>query len=180
LLPLRAGSDRELTRESPSLPRVNGTRDNVVVSRENVELIKALYPQPGSDIAALFRDEHTFEGMLEALRPFVADDFESVMVFHGQIRTYAGLEGLRKNWLDWLEPWATYRTSIDELIDAGERVVLLLRDHGRREGMDAEVEIIAASIATVREGKLARWEDYADRAKALEAAGVAEGIHTFP
>jgi hypothetical protein len=25
-------------------------------------------------------------------------------------RTYPGLEGLRKNWLDWLEPWATYRS----------------------------------------------------------------------
>jgi hypothetical protein len=23
-------------------------------------------------------------------------------------RTHAGMEGLRKNWLDWLEPWATY------------------------------------------------------------------------
>jgi ketosteroid isomerase-like protein len=40
------------------------------------------------------------------------------------------------------------------------------------------VELIGASICTVREGKMARWEDYADRAKALEAAGLAEGVHT--
>jgi ketosteroid isomerase-like protein len=44
--------------------------------------------------------------------------------------------------------------------------------------MDAEVEIIGASIATIREGKLARWEDYADRATALEAVGLAGGVHT--
>jgi hypothetical protein len=43
--------------------------------------------------------------------------------------------------------------------------------------MDAEVEIIAASIATIRDGKMARWEDYADRAEALEAAGVAQDAH---
>jgi hypothetical protein len=148
------------------------------MSRENVELVKALFPQPGTDICALFRDEDTFARMRAAFSPFLTDDFQSVMVFPGHTRTYAGLEGLRKNWLDWLEPWATYRVSIDELIDVGERVVLLLRDHGRREDMDAEVEIIGASIATIREGKLARFEDYADRDEALEAAGLAKGVHT--
>jgi ketosteroid isomerase-like protein len=147
------------------------------MSRENVELVKALYPPPGTDIAALFRDERTFAGMREAFSPLLTDDFESVMVFLGQTRTYAGLEGLRQNWLDWLEPWARYRTTIEELIDVGDRVVLLLRDHGRRKDMDAEVEIIGASICTIREGKLARWEDYAHRAEALEAAGLAEDVH---
>ena len=101
------------------------------MSQENVELVRALYPEPGTDIAALFRDEHTFEGMREALSSFLTDDFQSAAIFLGQTRTYAGLEGLRQNWLDWLEPWATYRTTIEELIDVGDRVVLLLRDHGR-------------------------------------------------
>ena len=144
------------------------------MSRENVELVKALYPRPGTDIAALFRDEHAFARLREALSPLLTEDFQSVMVFPGHTRTYEGLEGFRKNWLDWVEPWATYRTSIDELIDAGDRVVLLLRDHGRRKDMDVEVEIIAASICTIREGKMARWEDYADRAEALRAAGLRE------
>jgi ketosteroid isomerase-like protein len=150
------------------------------MSRQNVALVKALYPPPGTDIAALFRDEDTFARMREAFSSLVTDDFRSVMVAAvlGQPRTYAGLEGLRQNWLDWLEPWATYRTTIDELIDAGDRVVILLRDHGRRKDMDEEVELIGASIATFREGKLARWEDYADRAEALEAAGLAEDVHT--
>jgi hypothetical protein len=148
------------------------------MSRENVELVKALFPPPGTDICALFRDEDAFARMLEALGPILTDDFESTAVFPGETRTYAGPEGLRKIWLDWLEPWATYRTSIDEVIEVGDRVVLLLRDHGRREDMDAEVEIIGASIATIREGKLARWEDYTRRADALEAAGLAEDVRT--
>ncbi len=144
------------------------------MSRENVEAVKALYPRPDTDICAMFRDEDTFSRMLEALGPLLTDDFESVAVFPGETRSYSGSDGLRKNWLDWLEPWATYRTGIDELIDAGDRVLLLLllRDHGRREGMDGEVEIIGASIATFREGKLARWEDFTDRADALESVGL--------
>jgi hypothetical protein len=143
------------------------------MSRENVELVKALIPQ-GTDIIPLFRDESTWARMREAVSPFFTDDFQSVMVFPAQTRTYAGLEGLRKNWLDWLEPWATYRTGFDELIDVGDRVVILLRDHGRRKDMEAEVELIGATILTFTEGKVARWEDYADRAKALEAAGLSE------
>jgi hypothetical protein len=142
------------------------------MSQANVELVKALYPHPDADIAALFRDESTFGRMRDTLSPLLTDDFESVVVFPGETRTHPGLEGFRKHWLDWLEPWATYRTAIDEVIDVGDRVVLFLRDHGRHEGMDAEVEIIGASIATIWEGKLARWEGYADRADALEAAGL--------
>ena len=145
------------------------------MSQENVELIKALYPEPHADIAELFRDDDAFAQLREVLGPLLTDDFESVM--HGgviQNRTHAGLEGFRRNWLDWLEPWETYRSTIDELIDAGDDVVLLLRDYGRRKGTDREVEVIGASVATFREGKLARWVDYADRVEALEAVGLRE------
>jgi ketosteroid isomerase-like protein len=141
------------------------------MSLENVELVKALYPEPDTDIVQLFQDDETFAQMVG---PLLTDDFQSVMVFPAETRTYAGPEGFRKNWLDWLAPWATYRSTIDELIDVGERVVLLLRDYGRRKDMETEVELIGASICTIRDGKIARWEDYADRADALEAAGLAQ------
>ena len=144
------------------------------MSRENEELVRALFPPPGTDFAQLIRDEDAFVRVREALTPLLTDDFESLMAFAGQNRTYAGLEGFRRNWLDWLEPWATYRTTMDELMDAGESVVVLLRSHGRRKDMDAEVELIGATTFVFRDGKLARIEDYADRAKALEAAGLAD------
>src|SRR5688500_45684 len=108
------------------------------MSRANVELVRALLPQPGTDIIPRFRDEDTFARMRENLGPLLTDDFESVAVFPAQTRAIAGLDGFRKNWLDWLEPWATYRSTIDELIDAGDRVVALLRNYGRREDMEIE------------------------------------------
>ena len=144
------------------------------MSRENVELARALYPQPGTDIIQLFQDEDTFTRIRETASPLFTDDFRSDFAFPGQTRTYVGLDGLRKNWLDWLEPWATYRVSIDELIDVGDRVVVLDRDRGRREDVDEEVELVGATILTFREGKVARWQFYGDRAEALEAAGLAE------
>ena len=50
----------------------------------------------------------------------------------------------------------------------------LTRNYGRREGVENEVELVAAAIFKFRAGKVARWEDYADRAAALAAAGLAE------
>lgn len=142
------------------------------MSRENVELVKAILPPSGTDIVPLIRDEEGFARLREALSPFLADDFQASTVFPGLNRTYAGLEGFREAWLDWLAPWVTYRTTIDELIDAGDRVVDLLRDYGRREGMDEEVELVGAAIWTIREGKVARYEAYVDRGEALKAAGL--------
>jgi ketosteroid isomerase-like protein len=144
------------------------------MSQENVELVKALYPQPDVDMAELVRNEHTFAVICEAISPLLTDDFHVVDVLPGTTRTYAGLEGFRQNWLDWLEPWATYRSTIDEAIDLGERVLLLIRDHARREEMDAEVEMMCATITTIRDGQVARIEFHNDRARALKAAGLSE------
>jgi hypothetical protein len=90
------------------------------MSRENVELAKALLWEPEPDIVPLFRDDPGFALVREVISPLITDDFESVMVLGAETRTRAGLDGLRKNWLDWLEPWVTYRSTSEELIDVGE------------------------------------------------------------
>ena len=150
------------------------------MSRENVELVKALFPPPGTDVCALFRDDATFAQVCEILGPHVTDDFQSLMVWPAVSRTYPGLDGLRRNWLDWLEPWATYQTNFDDVIDAGDSVLVLLRDRGRRKDMQTEVELIGATVLVFRDGKIARWEDYAERAAGVEAAGLAEGTPVRP
>jgi hypothetical protein len=148
------------------------------MSRENVELAKALLSEPETDIVPLFRDDTGFALVREVISPLITDDFESVMVLGAETRTHAGLDGLRKNWLDWLEPWAIYRSTSEELIDVGEHVVVLLRNHGRRKDMETEVELIGATVLTFREGKLAQWGDYVHRADAFEAVGISEEAYT--
>ena len=144
------------------------------MSQENVEIVRSLLLPPGTDYVPLVRDDDAYARYAEAVRPLLTDDFESVMVWPAVTRTYAGLEGLRKNWLDWLEPWATYRSTHEKLIDVGNHVVVLFRDHGRREDMETEVELIGATILTFREGKLARLASYAERAAAFETLGLSE------
>jgi hypothetical protein len=54
------------------------------------------------------------------------------------------------------------------------RVVALTRQHARMAGIQHEVELIGASAYLVRYGRLARVEHHANRAVALEAAGLRE------
>jgi hypothetical protein len=46
--------------------------------------------------------------------------------------------------------------------------------HARVRQGGVETEVTSAGIATYRGGRLVRWKDYGDRAKALEAAGLRE------
>jgi ketosteroid isomerase-like protein len=67
-----------------------------------------------------------------------------------------------------------YRAEIAELIDAGDRVVIITDDYGRRRGMSAEVQLHGAAVWTVREGKIVAIDFYPHRDGALEAAGLRE------
>jgi SnoaL-like domain len=142
------------------------------MSQKNVELVRSLIPTPDTDVAALFRDEDLFEAMKDALAHLLDPTFDSVAVWQGN-RTYSGIEGFREMWLDWVQPWETYYVRVDEVIDAGDRVVVLIRDRARRHDMDAEVELIAGSVWTIRDGRLARVEFCGDREEALATAGLA-------
>ncbi len=143
------------------------------MSPRNVELVQALIPTADTDVAPLFRDEGLFEASKEALAPHLHPDFESVAVWQGGT-TYAGVEGFREMWLDWLQPWATYYVDVEEVIDAGDRVVVLVRDRGRRHDMEAEVGLISGSVWEVRDGRIARVHFCGDRGEALAAAGLGE------
>jgi hypothetical protein len=86
-----------------------------------------------------------------------------------------GLDGLRAGWLDWLAPWASYRTETEEVIDLGDRVVSVLCDYARREPDAPEVALKSAAVWTVHDGRIVRAEFYVGgRDEALKAAGLAE------
>ncbi len=124
-------------------------------------------------MAHLFRDDAAFAAMTKVVAPKLHPDFEVVGIEPTRGETiYRGLDGLRAFNLDWLSPWETYRAEIVDAKDLGDRVLLFVRDFGRREGSSQDVVQDAGSVWTLREGKVARAEFYADRAEALKAAGV--------
>jgi ketosteroid isomerase-like protein len=145
------------------------------MSEENVELVRGLQPAADVDLTELFNreDEAAAETFSNELAPLFTDDF--VAIFHAMSsEPRAGLLGLRELWLDWLEPWESYRVEFERISDAGERVLLFSRDFGRRPGTAGEVELKASAVWTVRDGKVSRAEFFTERADALRAAGLAE------
>jgi SnoaL-like domain len=145
------------------------------VSQENVELVVRLQPAPSGDIAELFRDDVRSGALVEGVAPLLHPAFDVVFVdaLRGET-TYRGINGLMEGWLDWLSPWDTYRTEIEEVRDLGDQVLLLVHDFGRREGSTQEVVLNAAAVWTVRDGKIVRAEFHNDRTTALKAVGLEE------
>jgi ketosteroid isomerase-like protein len=86
--------------------------------------------------------------------------------------TYHGHEGLRRFLADNAESFELFEPAFDEVRDLGDRVLAVGTFRIRARGSGVETDFPVAGIATYREGKLVRWEDFRERHLALEAAGL--------
>jgi hypothetical protein len=144
------------------------------MSRENVELVMSLQRSGDEDFAQLIRDDARWQRLAAAAAPVVHEDAVSIRPGIPGAKAYIGLDGFRQLWLDWLAPWAEYRTVVDEAFDCGERILLLQSSSGRMEGTRREVKLSPGVVWTVRDGKIARFEVYAERTQALKSVGLEE------
>ena len=141
------------------------------MSQANVKLVEGT-PVLEGDYVLLVRDDENWAVAAEALAPHFHEDVEFTGVRFDDETTYTGLEGLRALWLDWLAPWTSYRVEAHDPIDLGDRVLLPTFKFGCLHGSAEEVRMDAAAVFTLREGKVARVEFYADRSEALKAVGL--------
>ena len=130
------------------------------MSQENVELVRRGVQDVGAFWALL--DEHVVWDM-RATAPLV--DLPEVVVGRDAV-----IEGSRRYWGTWDE----YRLDAEELIDAGERVVLVVHEQGRGKGSGVPFERGSAQVWTFHQAKVIRWELFPGKAAALEAAGLRE------
>lgn len=144
------------------------------MSAQNVDLVRRLQPAPDVDLVEVFRDDQAFAATENRLAPFFHPDCQIAAEpdMFGPIAG-TGLTGLREIWLEWLKPWLGYRSEIEEVIDLGEGVLVLVRDFGRVGDGAPEVRMTSGAIWTVREAKISGVVFYTTRESALEAAGLA-------
>jgi ketosteroid isomerase-like protein len=74
----------------------------------------------------------------------------------------------------WRRSWADYRVTVEETIDAGDNVVVTIRQHGIGTDTGAEVELLTFGVFILRHSKIIRAEFFDSKADALEAAGLRE------
>jgi ketosteroid isomerase-like protein len=140
-----------------------------------VDVVLRLLSGPNVDWVQVVRNDPLAEAMIGAVAPFFQPDAEYVVKgLPDREKVHVGLDGLRAGLLDWIAPWATYRIVVKDAVDRGDRVLLLVNNYGRLEKGSEEVQPSGASLCTVRDGKIARWEVYSDRAEAFNAVGLAE------
>ena len=83
------------------------------MSQENVEIVKKFIAPAGTDYAEmdytdLFSDEVAWGAFKGAIEPLFASDFEGAFVASGLRMEFAGLDGMRRAFLEWLTPWTSY------------------------------------------------------------------------
>jgi ketosteroid isomerase-like protein len=83
-----------------------------------------------------------------------------------------GPDEMRYNWERWASAFDGLRVTVEEIVDAGDRVVLVAHHQGRGRGSGIEVDARFYEVYTLRKGKVWRVDEYTEREQALEAAGL--------
>jgi ketosteroid isomerase-like protein len=90
--------------------------------------------------------------------------------------TFRGRDEVVRRLEEFMEAWDDLAVTVEELVDAGDCVVALVRysGRGRESGIETRGVTTDAQVWTVRNGKALRVELYGGTAEALEAAGLRE------
>ena len=125
--------------------------------------------QPGVElvrriIEALNRGD--LDGMLAHMHP----DFEWRPLEASPVaRVYRGREQVRRYVEDWLSTFESLRLELEEPEEVGDRVVVVVRGHGRGRASGVQLETRFCQVWTVRGGRALRMEEYATREEGLAA-----------
>jgi ketosteroid isomerase-like protein len=134
------------------------------VSKEDVEIVREVY-------------ECVNRGDWERMAELVDPDVEQ----HGTVggleegNFARGLSEIRQLYAADEEAWREYRIEPEELIDAGDKVVVFQREYQRGKASGMELVSETASIVDLRDGRIVRMQGYMDRIAALKAAGLSAG-----
>ena len=87
---------------------------------------------------------------------------------------YLGREGAAQFMAEWTGAWDEWEMEVEDYIDAGERVVVIVNQRGRSKGSGIPVDMRFAQVWTLRDGVGIRMQMYASVDEALEAVGLSE------
>ena len=114
-----------------------------------------------------------FDGLAEFLHPEI--NWRAMEGAPDDVGEIQGTEAVRRYVEDWFATFDDFTTTPEELLDAADGgVVAVLAVTGQAKISGITTGLRYAALYTIREGKIARAREYADRQEALEAAGLEE------
>ena len=132
------------------------------MSEENVEVVRSVFD------ATNRRDWDT---VLAAYSPDTEWDDRDLRP-EGAI--HRGIDAMRAEMRAWFGTWSNYWQELEQVLDAGENVVVVVRESGTGKGSGAVMDQRIGAVITVREGLIERTRLYREPAEALEAVGLSE------
>jgi ketosteroid isomerase-like protein len=114
---------------------------------------------------------------LETLAQLFADDHVLTTDWGaGDNTTYRGLEGFRQAIEDLAESWDDFRNDVEEVVDAGDGVVVaVVSASGRGHASGTPVSRQVGVLARVRDGQIVSTRYHVTPDAAFEAAGISRG-----
>jgi ketosteroid isomerase-like protein len=145
------------------------------MSHENVELVRRAYEDGGPVVLPLSLDDQRAvvdrlfrdccDEQLEIRMPADYPEGEEIL---------RGREGMTQLFAMLRDTWTEFRFEPQRFIDAGQRVVVLVRVVAKGGASGLATERRTAHVWSVRRGRLASIQIYRDRAVGLEAVGLRE------
>jgi ketosteroid isomerase-like protein len=86
--------------------------------------------------------------------------------------TYHGPEQVAAFFSEWASGFDDFGFEAEEVVDAGDSVLVQLHQWGRGKDTGAEVESRTWQVFTLRDGRIVRCSGYTTRAEAAAAAGL--------
>jgi ketosteroid isomerase-like protein len=146
------------------------------MSEENVEVVRDFYRAFDSWLASITSDPaEGIERSAELEEMFDHLDPDAEWDWPLSTDTFKGREQLLQAVADWYETVSAWRVEIVELIDCGgDRVLMDARILARGKGSGTPITQHVFSVITIRNGKVARFEDHTEKASALKAVGLSQ------
>jgi ketosteroid isomerase-like protein len=85
---------------------------------------------------------------------------------------YTGKSGVQEALERWSEAWEDRSVEAEEFIDAGDQVVVVLRESVKSARSDMTLGRQVIEVWTLREGLVVRIQGYRYRSEALQAVGI--------
>ena len=127
--------------------------------------------------------QENVDNLRRGFEAYVRGDFDEALanldpdVVYKQAGPDSGVRGrdaVRASLERWDAEWDEMEMTSEEIIDAGDHLIQAILFRGRGRGSGVEVEGRFFQVHTVKDGKSVHWEEFSDRAEALEAAGLSE------
>jgi ketosteroid isomerase-like protein len=140
------------------------------MSKQNVEFVAGLYTA-----GSTWDKEQLLAELPELIAQACDPEIEWVEdPQRADSKTYRGHVGVLESFERWLEQFSEYGFEAERFVDCGDNVLVVMREQARGEASGAGVSSLIYQVATVKDNKVTRYQEFYNRDSALEAVGLSE------